>query len=51
MFGAERFFILSQTFYRLAEKYLKHRSERNINIMNGLWRILNDEGCLGETPV
>lgn len=35
----------------MAERWLKHPSAYNVNIMSALQRILKDEGCIHENLV
>ena len=50
-FSAERFSVLRQMKWSLAERYLKHPSACNINIMSGLRCNLKDEGSFCKIPV
>ena len=49
--SAERFSVLRQMKWSLAERYLKHPSFCNFNIMRGLYRNLKDEGSFCKIPV
>ena len=49
--SAERFSVLRQMKWSLAERYLKHPSACNINIMSGLRCTLKDEGFFCRIPV
>jgi len=49
--SGERFSVLRQMKWSLAERYLKHPSACNINIMSGLRCNLKDEGFFCRIPV
>ena len=49
--SGERFSVLRQMKWSLAERYLKHPSACNINIMSGLRCNLKDEGSFCKIPV
>ena len=49
--SGERFSVLRQMKWSLAERYLKHPSVCNFNIMSGLHCNLKDEGSFCEIPV
>ena len=49
--SGERFSVLRQMKWSLAERCLKHPSGRNFKIMSGLTCILKDEGYFWKNPV